>query len=112
MRQRRALRHSLCGALFCGTSAIGAAFVFRQHSFSLYLPIGFITVLLGATMLWDRVAGIVGSIVSTIAFTLFLFAPFGSLAVSDTAARMNLVCMLLAGFVVSYFTPPIGPLKN
>ncbi len=111
-KTHRALRRSLSGALLCGPSAIVAAYLFREYSFSLYLPLGFIAVLLGTTILWGRVAGIVGSIVSAITFMVFLFAPVGSLAVSNTAARVNLICMLVAGFVVSYLDRPLASVKN
>jgi len=96
----------------CGTSAIVAAHLFREYSFSLYLPLGFIAVFLGATILWGRVAGIVGSVISAITFMFFLFSPVGSLAVSNAAARANLLCMVLAGFIVSYFAEPLTSVKN
>jgi K+-sensing histidine kinase KdpD len=101
----RLLLRSLCGALLCGTSAIMAVYLFRDYSFSLDVPLWFIAVLLGTAVLCGRVAGIVGSILATITFMFFLFAPFGSLAVNDSAARTNLGCMLLAGFAISCFAP-------
>lgn len=101
--QLSALRRFVYGAVLCGTSAIVAVYLFREYSFSLYIPLWFIAVLLGTTILWGRVAGIVGSIVSAIMFLVFLFEPFGSLAVSDGVARVNLSCMLLAGLVASNF---------
>ena len=109
--QLRALRRSLCGVLLCGTSAILAVYFFREHAFNLYVPLCFIAVLLGTTILWGRAAGIAGSIVSAITFMRFLFEPDG-FAVSDPAARVNPGCMLLAGLVVSYFDRPLASVKN
>lgn len=108
IRQLKALRRSLHGALLCGTLAIVAAYLFREYSFSLDLPLCFIAVLLVTTVLWGRVAGIVGSIVSAITFTLLLFAPFGSFAVSDAVAKLNLACMLMGGLLLSCFVQPLA----
>jgi len=95
----------LGGALVCVALASIAGHFFRDYSFSLEVPLWFIAVLLGTALLCGRVAGMVSSIVATMTFMFFLFEPFGSLAVSDSAAKTNLGCMLLAGLAISYFAP-------
>jgi len=88
-----------------GISAAIAAiltFLVRGTHRSVLVPIVFIVIIILCARYFGLVAGIVGSVISTLLFALFLYQPYGSLEVKDPQALSNLGLMLFAGIALSY----------
>jgi K+-sensing histidine kinase KdpD len=100
-------RDLLIGGLICAGSAFGACLMAAGHSWEVSVPLVFSAVVLLTAMRFGARAGIVGTLLATLIFALFLFKPLGKLRVASEAARANLVWMLLMGVVFSFlFAPP------
>src|SRR5581483_314604 len=88
-----------------GISAAIAAiltFLVRGTHRSVLVPIVFIVIIILCARYFGLVAGIVGSVISTLLFALFLYQPYGSLEVKDPQALSNLGLMLFADIALSY----------
>jgi K+-sensing histidine kinase KdpD len=90
----------------CAGAAGLAVAIFGRHPASGAIPIVFIAVVLLVALRFGTAVGILGSLAAAAVFAVFLFAPLGSLAVTDRAARSNLAWMLLAGTVISFLLAP------
>lgn len=77
-------------------------FLVRGTHRSMLVPIVFIVVIVLCARYFGLIAGILGSVVATIMFALFLFEPYGSLHVADHQALSNLGLLLFAGIALSY----------
>jgi K+-sensing histidine kinase KdpD len=97
------------GVILCTAAAECFSFLFHESSFKGYLPLLFIVIILLIAIRFGTWAGVVGTLLSSVVFALFLFAPQSSVIVSDLTARSNLIWMVVVGLVLSYFfaaTPP------
>ena len=96
--------------------ATALIFLVRGTQRSILVPIVFIVVIVLCARYFGVIAGILGSVVATGMFALFLFQPNGSFRVADHQALSNLGLLLFAGIALSYAnaedddTIP-GPLK-
>ncbi len=93
---------SLIGIVICAWSAALMCFFFQNHSSKYLLPLAFIFIVLLVAVRCGVTAGILGSISAAVIFAVFLYQPFGSLIVKNTAARSNIGWMLMGGLVLSY----------
>jgi K+-sensing histidine kinase KdpD len=66
------------------------------------VPIVFIVVIILCARYFGVIAGILGSVLGTALFALFLFEPYGSFRVHDHQALSNLGLLLFAGIALSY----------
>ena len=97
------------GVILCTTTAGCFSLLFHESSFKRYLPLLFISIILLVAVRFGTWAGVVGTLLSSVVFARFLFAPQSSLMVSDLTARSNLIWMVVVGLILSYFfaaTPP------
>ncbi len=83
---------------------IAAALIFlvRGTHRSVLVPIVFIVVIVLCARYFGVIAGILGSVVATGMFAVFLFKPYGSFRVADHQALLNLGLLLFAGIALSY----------
>jgi K+-sensing histidine kinase KdpD len=77
-------------------------FLVRGTPGSAIVPVVFIVVIVLCARYFGVIAGILGSIVATAMFALFLFEPYGRLNVRDHQALSNLGLLLFAGIALSY----------
>lgn len=69
---------------------------------SLLVPIVFIVVIILCARYFGAVAGILGSVLGSLLFAVFLFKPYGSVHVNDPQALSNLGLLVFAGTALSY----------
>ena len=97
------------GVILCTAAAECFSFLFHESSLKGYLPLLFIVIILLIAIRFGTWAGVVGTLLSSVVFAMFLFAPQSSVMVSDLTARSNLIWMVVVGLILSYFfatTPP------
>lgn len=90
----------------CGVSAWGLSMIDWDKSSRTLVPFAFLVLVLLLGALYGRMVGILGSIVAVLVFAHSLFAPVGSLRVTEEGARSALAWMLLAGVALSYLLLP------
>jgi K+-sensing histidine kinase KdpD len=66
------------------------------------VPVVFLVVIMLCARYFGVVAGILGSLITTMLFAIFLFSPYGSLRVHDPQALWDLGLLLFAGIALSY----------
>jgi K+-sensing histidine kinase KdpD len=104
---------ALAGGLICGITAVVASVVAGGYSWRVFVPLLFTAVLLLVALVLGARAGIAGTAVAALVFSMLLFNPVGRLQVSDTAARSNLGWMLLIGLSFSLlFAPPTSGFRR
>ncbi|HEY3929028.1 MAG TPA: DUF4118 domain-containing protein [Candidatus Koribacter sp.] len=86
------------------SAAIAAILIFlvRGTHRSALVPVVFIVIIILCARYFGLLAGIIGSVLSTALFAIFLFQPYGSLRVQDSQALSNLGLLLFAGVALSY----------
>lgn len=98
---------SLAGGGICGLIALAASGLAAGRTWQSWMPLAFTAVLFLTALLFGSRAGLLGSVLAALIFSLFLFAPIGKIAVADPTARMNLGWMTLTGIAFSLlFAPP------
>lgn len=98
---------SLAGGGICALTALAASALAAGRSWQSWMPLAFTAVLFLTALLFGSRAGLLGSVLAALIFSLFLFAPIGKIAVADPTARMNLGWMTLTGIAFSLlFAPP------
>lgn len=98
---------SLAGGGICALAALPAAALAVGRSWQGWMPLAFTAVLFLTALLFGSRAGLLGSVLAALIFSLFLFGPTGRVAVADSAARMNVGWMTLTGIAFSLlFAPP------
>jgi K+-sensing histidine kinase KdpD len=105
MKPYRSLRANLVsfiGIMICAWSAALMSFVFHNRSAKVVVPIAFLAIVLLVSIRCGVLAGVLGSVVATLIFAVFLYAPLGSPQVSDKSARSNLAWLVLGGLTISY----------
>ncbi len=92
----------LLGAAISGFVAALLILLLRGTPRSVLVPVVFLVVIILCARYFGLLAGILGSVLATTLFALFLFEPYGSLEISDHQALSNLALMLFAGIALSY----------
>jgi K+-sensing histidine kinase KdpD len=98
---------SFLGVSACaGTAALLSAFL-RDYDgeMKLAVPVVCLMAVTATSVLVGRVPGFFGSLAATLFLTFFLFAPTGSLAVSDPHSRVVLFLTQIAAILVVLLTP-------
>lgn len=93
------------GILLCAAVAVLAATLTSSHPWRVFVPAGFVVIVVLLSFRYGVVVSIFGSIAAAVAFAYF-YPPFGSLRVADTGERANLAWMLLGSIVISYLLVP------
>ena len=65
------------------------------------MPFLFLAMVIFVAVHFGTLAGVVGTIAAALIFAGFLFEPRMSLAVRDSAAKSNLIWMIIAGIAAS-----------
>jgi hypothetical protein len=89
------------GGASCTIAAALATLLFYESSFKTILPLGFLSVIAGVAILFGRLAGIAGTVTTSLVFASVLFEPRPSLAVADPVAKSHLAWMAVIGLVIS-----------
>ena len=89
------------GAASCTIAAASLIPLFRTSSFRTFIPLVFLGIILLVAVRFGNVAGILGTVVAALIFAGFLFEPRLSLGVYDSAAKSNLIWMLIGGLCIS-----------
>jgi K+-sensing histidine kinase KdpD len=95
------------------TTALSAAIAFamcllcRDHAVKAAVPVTFLLALIPAVLIGGRMASLAVAILSSFIFAVWLFEPYGSLAVHDAVDQLELVCFGVAAIGVVHFSP--GP---
>ena len=107
------LMDAALGGVLGGIAAVVACAVAGGHSWKNMVPLVFTVVLLVVAAVFGSRAGILGTVLATLVFAAFLFAPTGSISVASEPARDNLGWMLLIGIAFSFlFAPPTSGLRR
>jgi hypothetical protein len=103
----------LIGGLMCALAAFAVSALAAGHSWQVWIPLCFSAVLLLTALIFGTPAGLLGSVLAALVFTLFLFSPTGKISIADQTARTNLGWMMLTGVAFSFlFGPPSSGLPN
>lgn len=90
--------------------ALAAAFIFAglfSHSnYRLFVPLGFVFVLIVLAARFGLIVSVLGSLVAAVVFAHRLYPPLGSVHVEQAAARESLGWMILAAVALSYLLFP------
>ena len=100
------------GVILCTAASGFFSLLFHESAFKRYLPLLFISIILLIAIRFGTWAGVAGTLLSSVVFAMFLFAPQSSLIVSDLTARSNLIWMVVGGLILSYFFAATPPNKN
>ena len=106
------MRTLLSPALLLSTLlSVGTAFVLsilcRDYAVKAAVPVTFLLALAAVALVAGRKASLVVAIVAGFIFAVYLFEPYGSLAVRSAVDRLDLLVFALAATGVVYFSP--GP---
>ena len=98
--------HTTTGVLLSGAAALTLAIIGRPMPLRQWLPWIFVLVLIGVAARYGTTASLIGSVVGVVIFARRLYAPLGSIAVNDDAAKASLAWMALIAIVGSYLMYP------
>lgn len=92
---------SLLAAVCCSLAAACLLPLFWSSPFRRLAPFVFLLVIVYFAARFGNMAGVLGTIGAALVFEFFLFEPRFSLAISSSAERNRLICMVIAGLCVS-----------
>jgi K+-sensing histidine kinase KdpD len=96
---------SLLTTVLCGGLALGMSMLCRGHAVGGAVPVIFLLALVPVTVIAGRMASLLAAIVASFIFAVFLFEPYGSLAIRSAVDRLELLCFGLAAIGMLYFSP-------
>ncbi len=102
----RLTARTVWGVTVCLLLAVAASYIFSAHPEKVFVPIGFVVVLVLASALYGPMAGILGSVISALVFARLLYSPVGSINIENHAARQSLSWMILGGVAIPYLLLP------
>jgi K+-sensing histidine kinase KdpD len=94
------------GVALSAVAALSVSLLFARVSRSALLPLLFAVVQVAIAARFGVRVSVLGSISAAIIFATVLYAPTGSLAVENPAARANLAWMVLVSIAASYLLLP------
>lgn len=98
------LRGSL-GVGFCvATAALLSAYLKDGENVRFVAPVICLQVVILVSLYWGRVTGVIGSLLASVIFAVFLFPPNG-LAIQDVTERIMLLILIGGTLIVSAFVP-------
>ncbi|MGA2991595.1 MAG: hypothetical protein ABSD88_14055 [Candidatus Korobacteraceae bacterium] len=100
---------TLTGLLLVLAAALITAGLFSHSTFRIFVPLGFVVVLIVLAARFGVMVGVLGSVLAALVFAQRLYAPSSSLHVEQLAARENLAWMILAAVSLSYLLFPPHP---
>jgi K+-sensing histidine kinase KdpD len=97
---------TLIGASVAAVGATAASMVAIGQRWEASIPLVFTVVLLVVSGVFGARAGVLGTVIAALVFSVFLFRPLGRLQVGSDLARANLAWMLLLGVSFSFLFAP------
>lgn len=97
---------SAAAIALCAVAAWVVTLVKWQPREQEFIPFAFLGVVLALGLVFGRIVGIVGSVVSALVFAHSMYSPVGSFQIADQGARSGVAWMLLAGVTLSYLLLP------
>jgi len=83
--------------------ALALSLFFRDAAAKRVVPAIFLLALVAVAYLFGRLASLLAAIAAVLIFAVFLFEPYGSLAVDKATDRVELLCFAAFALVMIYF---------
>ena len=96
------------GVLLSAAAALLLAVFASGKSTRSYLPWIFVLILIALSARFGPMVSLIGSVIAVIVFARRVYAPVGSVAVTDDAAKASLAWMALISVVAAYLLFPPG----
>lgn len=87
----------------CSALALALSLFFRDAAAKRVVPAIFLLALVAVAYLFGRLASLLAAIAAVLIFAVFLFEPYGSLAVDKATDRVELLCFAAFALVMIYF---------
>ena len=87
----------------CSALALALSLFFRGAAAKRAVPAIFLLALVAVAYLFGRLASLLAAIAAVLIFAVFLFEPYGSLAVDKATDRVELRCFAAFALVMIYF---------
>ena len=87
----------------CSALALALSLFFRDAAATRAVPAIFLHALVAVAYLFGRLASLLAAIAAVLIFAVFLFEPYGSLAVDKATDRVELLCFAAFALVMIYF---------
>lgn len=94
------------GVLLSAAAAMAASLLFATQPWRVFVPLAFVAVLVVLASRYGLAVAVIGSALTAIIFSHFLFSPLGSVRVESSAAKTNLAWMILTSIAVSFLLFP------
>ena len=99
-------------AALCAGGALALSVLFRGYALKAAVPAVFLLVLVPAIAEGGRMGGLVVAAAASVIFAMYLFEPYGSLAVRSAVDQTELSFFGLAAVVVICFSPRAVALRS
>ena len=96
------------GALLSAAAAILLAVFASGKSTRSLIPWIFVLILIALSARFGPMVSLIGSVIAVVVFARRVYAPLGSVSVSDEAAKASLAWMALISVVAAYLLFPPG----
>ena len=97
---------TLTGLFLTLAAAFIVAGLFSHSNFRLFVPLGFVFVLIVLAARFGLIVSVLGSLVAAIVFAYRLYPPLGSIHDERAAARASLGWMILSAVALSFLLFP------
>ena len=111
----RSFFHSrfLLATTLCAGVAFAMSMLFRDFAAKAAVPVTFLLALVPVALIAGRMASVAAAIVTSFIFALYLFEPYGRLAIDSTVDQIELLSFGVASVGVALFSPrPQAPAKK
>jgi hypothetical protein len=100
---------AVIGLVLAVAAAFIVALIFSHSNFRLFVPLGFVFVLIVLAARFGLIVRVLGSLVAAIVFAYRLYPPLGAVHAEQALARQSLGWMILAAVALSFLLfPPQG----
>ena len=96
----------------CAGVAFAMSVLFRDFAAKAAVPVTFLLALVPVALIAGRMASLVAAIVASIIFALYLFEPYGRLAIDSPVDQIELLCFGVGSLGVALFSPSPQPLAK
>jgi K+-sensing histidine kinase KdpD len=100
---------TVLGVMLCAWLAAFMAILYVDKQPPNLLPLLFVVVVAGVARYFGTFAGVLGCVIAALIFALFVYEPFGSIAIAEHTARANLLWMILLGLILTRLFPARTP---
>jgi K+-sensing histidine kinase KdpD len=100
---------AVTGLILTMTAAFIVALLFSHSNLRMFVPLGFVFILIVLASRFGLIVSVLGSLVAATVFAYRLFPPLGAARIEETSARQSLGWMILAAVALSFLLfPPQG----